>query len=219
MRLNKFLAQYTNLSRRSADTAVSDGRVEINNTLAKLGDMVIDSDVVTLDNSVITPSGNILTLIMNKPIGYVCSREGQGSKTVYELLPGRFSHLNCVGRLDKDSSGLLMFTNDGELANQLTHPRYQKQKKYIVNLNNALEPIHQQMISDHGINLIDGNSKLMLTKIDSDAKIWEVTMTEGRNRQIRRTFSALGYRVTSLHRTDFGPYNLDSLKLGDYKHI
>lgn len=219
VRLNKYLAHYTSLSRRAADTAIIDGRVEINGVPAKLGDIVIDSDTVTLDRRVITPDVKTVTLILNKPVGYVCSTQGQGSKTVYDLLPPELQHLNSVGRLDKDSSGLLLMSNDGELANKLTHPRYEKQKKYVITLDTPLEPLHHQMITDYGIKLADGTSKLGLVSQDKSRKIWEVTMTEGRNRQIRRTFAALGYSVEALHRTQFGPYCLDALQQGSYKEI
>jgi len=217
MRLNKFLAQYTSLSRRSADRAISEGRVNINGIAAKLGDVVIDIDKITLDMQPVISDIKITTLVLNKPIGYVCSKSGQGSKTIYELLPPNLHYINSVGRLDKDSSGLLVMTNDGVLANQMTHPRYQKQKKYIIILDRSLEPLHHQMIADHGINLADGLSKLGLVSNDKNAKEWEVTMSEGRNRQIRRTFAALGYEVKKLHRTHFGPYLLGDLKLGNYK--
>lgn len=216
MRLNQYLARHTDLSRRKADQAIKDGRVEINGVLARLGDTVIESDRVTLDSHSITTLVNTVILLLNKPAGYVCSRNGQGSKTVYDLLPSEYHHLNPVGRLDKDSSGLLLMTNDGELANQLTHPRYQKLKKYIVTLQKPLEPPDYQEISTTGVQLEDGPSKLGLVQIRDNGQVWEVSMSEGRNRQIRRTFEALGYRVVSLHRTVFGSYQLGSLPEGKY---
>lgn len=219
MRINQFLARHTDLSRRGADQAVYEGRVEINGTLARLGDTIIDSDHVTLDGRAITPSVKALTLLLNKPAGYVVSRDGQGSKTIYDLLPEKYHHLNSVGRLDKDSSGLLLLTNDGDLANRLTHPRYEKEKVYEVRLNRPLEPIDQDAIHDKGVQLEDGISKLGLRALDDSHQAWRVTMREGRNRQIRRTFSALDYTVTRLHRTNFGDYTLGQLKTGDFSVI
>jgi 23S rRNA pseudouridine2605 synthase len=219
VRINQYLAKYTDLSRRGADSAIAEGRVEINGTQAKIGDTVIQSDKVTLDGHQVESDVDTISLIMNKPVGYVCSRNGQGSATVYDLLPSKYSHLNTVGRLDKNSSGLLLLTNDGELANLLTHPRYEKTKIYEVSLNKGLQPLHQQMISDHGIQLEDGPSKLKLEKMDSTGKAWRVIMREGRNRQIRRTFESLGYKVTKLHRTHFGKYELPSLKSGEFSVI
>ncbi len=121
-----------------------------------------------------------------------------------------------VGRLDKNSTGLLLVTNDGDLANQLTHPSYGKTKIYEVRLDKPLEPLHQQMITDHGIQLEDGPSKLSLHKLDDSSFNWQITMSEGRNRQIRRTFEALGYEVKKLHRTAFGNYRLDGLAKEQY---
>ncbi len=213
MRINKYVAQGTGLSRRAADKAIQEGRVVVNSDSVSLGDEVIESDTVALDGKIIKIESETTTIMLNKPFGYVCSRDGQGSQTIYDLLPEKYHKLKPVGRLDKDSSGLILLTNDGEFANQLMHPRYSKTKVYRVTLDKPLSPLHQQMISDHGIELTDGNSKLGLQKLDNDQE-WQVTMSEGRNRQIRRTFEALGYNVTKLHRTQFGNYSLGDLKLG-----
>jgi 23S rRNA pseudouridine2605 synthase len=219
MRINKYVALATGLSRRAADQAIQEGRVTINEQLAHLGDSVSASDKVTLDSLPITPAVKTLTIMLNKPAGYVVSRDGQGSQTIYDLLPKEFHSLKPVGRLDKDSSGLLLLTNDGDLANQLTHPSYAKTKVYEVEIDKPLEPLHQQMISDHGIQLEDGLSKLSLHKLDNAGLDWQITMSEGRNRQIRRTFSVLGYEVAQLDRQKFGKYSLQGLQQGQYKAI
>ena len=216
MRINKYVALATGMSRRAADAAITEGTVLVNGQVPSAGYEVRPDDTVTLDSVPITPDVKVVTLILNKPAGYVVSREGQGSKTVYDLLPSEYRNLKPVGRLDKDSSGLLLLTNDGELANQLTHPRYAKTKVYEVQLDRPLEPLHQQMIHDHGIQLEDGPSKLQLQKMDKDTH-WQVTMQEGRKRQIRRTFASLGYTVTKLHRTHFGNYQLGNLKASEFE--
>src|SRR5438874_1726673 len=105
MRINKFVAQTTGLSRRTVDTAIEEGRVSVNSLPASAGQQIATSDVVTLDGRPITPVVKTLTLILNKPVGYVVSRDGQGSQTVYDLLPPEYHSLKPVGRLDKDSSG------------------------------------------------------------------------------------------------------------------
>jgi 23S rRNA pseudouridine2605 synthase len=105
-------------------------------------------------------------------------------------------------------------TNDGDFAHSMTHPSFHKTKVYQIGLDRALEPLHQQMIADYGVEIDDGTSKLSLERVDDTRKNWVVTMSEGRNRQIRRTFGALGYTVTSLHRTSFGPYSLTDLPAG-----
>jgi pseudouridine synthase len=199
------------MSRRAADRAVVEGRVQRNGQSATLGDSVDAEDVILLDGHIVEAPTISTTIMLNKPVGYVVSRDGQGSPNIYDLLPPEYQSLKPVGRLDKDSSGLLLLTNDGELANELTHPRYAKTKVYDITLDKHLEPLHQQMINDHGIELEDGNSRLQLEKLDEQGKEWRVTMSEGRNRQIRRTFAALGYEVVSLQRVQFGAHALGAL--------
>lgn len=218
MRINKYIALATGQSRRAADAALRDGRVALNGRPAQPGDKVVESDTVTLDGQTLRITLPQLLIALNKPVGYVCSRDGQGSKTVYELIPPLYHHLKPVGRLDKDSSGLLLMTNMGGLANQLTHPRYEKSKQYIIELDKPLAPEHYDQITKSGVTLNDGPSQFELNTID-DYKHdnWKVTMREGRNRQIRRTFEALGYRVTRLHRISFGQYILGDLPAGQWR--
>ncbi len=190
----------------------------VNGMPPQAGQEITDTDEVTLGHKKLDGPQAAQTIILNKPIGYVVSRDGQGSKTIYDLLPPELHHLKPVGRLDKDSSGLLILTNNGQLAQELTHPKYQKTKIYEIELDKPLQPLHRQMISDHGIQLDDGPSQLALERVhDGDDKAWRVTMQEGRNRQIRRTFAALGYTVAALHRTQFGAYHLASVKNGGYR--
>lgn len=215
MRINKFIASATGMSRRAADAAIEQGSVLVNDKIPTPGQDIGTDDDVTLDGRAITPDAKIMTIMLNKPVGYVSSRTGQGSKTVYDLLPPELHHLKPVGRLDKDSSGLLLLTNDGQLAQELTHPSRLKTKVYEITLDKPLQPLHRQMISDHGVVLDDGPSRFELERI-KDEITWRVTMREGRNRQIRRTFAALGYEVTALHRTHFGQYRLGELASGHY---
>jgi 23S rRNA pseudouridine2605 synthase len=220
MRINRFVALCTGMSRRTADTVISEGRVLINGTVAQPSSQVKETDEVTFDGQVIAAPEKLQTVMLNKPTGCVVSRDGQGSHTIYDLLPAELQNLKPIGRLDKDSSGLLLLTNDGELAHELTHPSFQKVKQYEVTLKQPLQPLHRQMIAEMGITLEDGPSKLGLERIEEgDDTWWLVTMREGRNRQIRRTFSALGYDVKRLHRTVFGNYSLGDLKPGKYQAI
>lgn len=216
-RLNKFIAHTAGLSRREADAAIEQGRVIVNGVKASLGSQVGPDDVVLLDNTQLAGGHTYTYIQLHKPVGYVCSRRAQGDNpTIYDLLPAALHHLKPVGRLDKDSSGLLLLTDDGDLAHQMTHPKFYKSKKYDVTIDSALAPLHQQMINDYGVQLEDGPSKLQLEKVTDDATKWHVTMHEGRNRQIRRTFASLGYTVTQLHRTQFGSYSLGDLPAGSY---
>jgi 23S rRNA pseudouridine2605 synthase len=215
MRLNRYIALATGHSRRSADKLIVEGKVSVNGNQANLGTTLKPEDVITIAGKPIVAGTTKTTIVLNKPVGYVCSRNGQGSKTVYDLLPEEFHKLKPVGRLDKDSSGLLLLTDDGELANKLTHPRYSKQKIYKITLDRNLPERDRQNIQK-GVTLEDGQSRLNLA---GHGKNWHVTMQEGRNRQIRRTFEALGYKVITLHRIQFGDYHLDNLAPGKIKNI
>ena len=218
-RLNKYIAFHSGLSRREADDLIAAGKITVNGQPAILGGRVEDSDIVTINGQPVVSKTDHTTLRFHKPIGYVSSRKQQGdAPTLYDLLPKEYHALKPVGRLDKDSSGLLLLTDDGDFAHTMTHPKFYKVKQYEVSLDIPLEPLHQQMISDYGIQLEDGPSKLSLEKRDDGRQRWLVTMHEGRNRQIRRTFSSLGYTVTKLHRTVFGDYKLGALEPGKYEN-
>lgn len=249
MRVSKYLASTTGLSRRESDNAISSGRVTVDGEKAVLGAQMSPDSVIALDGKPVQSKGSFTYLMLNKPVGYLCSRRSQGgAPTIYELLPEKYRRLKAVGRLDKDSSGLILLTDDGDFAFLMTHPKFHKTKVYEVELDKPLEPLHQQMISDYGITLEDGVSKFIIEKLDrekglADEQIaddrnlagnreqknepqhtsrqirpsYKITMSEGRNRQIRRTFAALGYTVTKLHRTHFGKYSLGSVKNGELK--
>ena len=216
MRINKYIAQATGFSRRAVDTMIDECTITVNGAVAVRGQEVDESDQVVVNGKLVTPQSS-LTILVNKPFGYVCSKNGQGSKTIYELLPEKYQHLKTVGRLDKNSSGIILLTSDGDLAYELTHPSKVKLKRYEIALDRPLQPLHQQIIQEPGVQLEDGLSRLRLAKLDDDGIKWEVVMHEGRNRQIRRTFESLGYSVMKLHRTNFGNYKLGELKSGQIK--
>ncbi|MFC2605912.1 MAG: pseudouridine synthase [Candidatus Nanosynbacter sp.] len=216
-RLNKFVALALGVSRRQADELIERGTVTVNDQPAKLGQRITRADTIRHGNERLTAQTHQL-ILLHKPVGYLCSRASQGGvPTIYELLPKDLHHLKPVGRLDKDSSGLILLTNDGDFAHQMTHPSFYKMKRYLVTLNQPLQPLHRQMINDFGVQLPDGPSHLTLERQhEGDDHRWIVQMSEGRNRQIRRTFAALGYTVTKLHRTDFGNYTLGDIKRGEF---
>jgi 23S rRNA pseudouridine2605 synthase len=221
IRLNKHLALQLGISRREADELIERGQVMINDQVATLGARFQPGDQVALKGEPVRTQTALQYIILNKPVGYVCSRRAQGDNpTVYDLLPTQYHDLKLVGRLDKNSSGLIMLTNDGDFAYKMTHPKFVKTKIYHISLDHDLEPLHQQMISDHGITLEDGVSKLSLERLsETNRAQWQVTMSEGRNRQIRRTFNSLGYEVKTLHRTNFGNYTLGDIQPGAFEII
>lgn len=215
MRLNQFIARSTGCSRREADRLIEQGTVTINGILASVGQQVAATDTVALKGHSLNVTGS-RTIMLHKPVGYVVSRDGQGSRTIYELLPPELDELKAVGRLDKYSSGLLLMTNDGEFANRLTHPRYKKLKLYHITLDRPLELADKQA-AQAGVELDDGLSHLKIHRYVGTTV--EVIMEEGRKRQIRRTFAALGYTVKTLHRTQFGPYHLGDLPAGEWQEV
>ena len=248
IRLNKHLAAGLGVSRREADELIAAGKITINDQPAILGSRIDKNDKVCYNNKTVPFEDHFLYLAFHKPVGYVCSRRAQGSApTLYDLLPAKYHKLKTVGRLDKDSSGLILLTNDGDFAFQMTHPKFRKTKVYEVELNKPLEPLHQQMISDYGVMLDDSPSQFKVitndclhrrvTDLEGDPHgalrrgggkgpagpvertAFTVILSEGRNRQIRRTFAALGYRVTKLHRTSFGKYELGDLGPGQYEEF
>ncbi len=219
MRINKYIALHKGLSRREADEYVAAGRISINGIPAKIGAQVQKGDVIKVNNDLVTHT-RFEYIALNKPTGYVCSRKRQGdTPTIYELLPEKFHALKPVGRLDMNSSGILLLTNDGDFAHRMTHPGFHKTKVYEVQLDAPLQPLHQQMISDYGVMLEDGKSRFVVSKLGEMPDTYEITMQEGRNRQIRRTFAALGYSVITLHRVQFGSYQLGGLTPGSYAAI
>lgn len=219
-RLNKFLAERLGISRREADDLIASSKVTVSDKLAVLGQRIDKSAKVCYNGKIIPFEAKYTYLALNKPVGYVCSKKQQGeSPTLYDLLPQKYKSLKTVGRLDKNSSGLILLTNDGDFAFRMTHPKFVKTKIYEVTLNRGLEPLHQQMIADFGVEIGDGLSKLRLVKLNDARTKFEVTMHEGRNRQIRRTFAALGYEVIGLERKAFGKYQLAGLKSGEFVEV
>ena len=238
LRLNKFLAERLGVSRREADDLIAAGKITVDGQTAVLGNKIDRTSKICYDNKTIPFDTEYLYLAFHKPVGYVCSRRAQGdTPTLYELLPQKYHKLKTVGRLDKDSSGLILLTNDGDFAYQMTHPKFRKEKVYEVELDHPLAPLHQQMISDFGVEIGDGPSKFTVLTWAGDGlgrdpaehpkggaagrkspagpvQSYIVILAEGRNRQIRRTFAALGYTVTKLHRTQFGKYQLGTLQPG-----
>ena len=215
MRINQYIAHASGLSRRQADAAIAEGRVRLNNAVAPLGATVAPDDAVELDGVALN-APIYQTIALHKPPGYVTSRRKQGTTpTIYALLPVGLHVLKPVGRLDRDSSGLLLLTNDGELAQQLQHPSRGHRKRYEVQLDRRLQPDDAKQLQQ-GVKLDDGLSRLAVEQRHGYIEVW---LEEGRNRQIRRSFAALGYRVTRLHRTNVGDLVLGDLASGQWQPV
>jgi len=219
MRINKFIAQNTSFSRREADKLIIDGRVKINQKIAQLFDQVENNQVVFLDNKIIQQNKKKLIVLFNKPTGYIVSKSGQGQKTIYDILPKKYHNLNYVGRLDKNSSGLLILTNNNPLIDQLTNPKFKKIKQYEIKLNRQLEKKDWHEIEKNGVLLDFGISKFNIKPINQDKSNLLITIYEGKNRQIRKTFEKLKYSVKKLHRIKFAQFELNDLPRGATKEV
>src|SRR5665213_1471959 len=185
MRINQFVAKATGLGRRKADKLILNNLITVNDAPASLGQDITDKDIVKYANRVIELPYGYTKILLNKPVGYVCSRNGQGSKTIYDLIPQQYSKLKSIGRLDKDTSGLIVLTDDGQLAQELSHPSFSKQKIYEVKLPRDLTSDQIDKLQNGSIRLDKKTSVLKIKKIGS--ALYQVTLSEGRNRQIRRS--------------------------------
>ncbi len=214
MRINQFIANSSGLSRRAADAAIAAGRVSLNGQPATLGQTVEPSDRLTLDGQPLALTSTHTYLMLNKPVGYVSSRARQSTDpTLYELIPEHFHALRIAGRLDRDSSGLIILTSDGNFIQNLTHPSSDKLKTYELTLDAPISAADRTKLQQ-GVILKDGPSRVDI--VTATGKNLTVTLGEGRNRQLRRTFGALGYRIDRLHRTRIGPYALANLASGTW---
>lgn len=222
MRINKFLAESGVASRRASDTLIKEGSVKINGKTAKLGDEVESGDMVSVNGKLVNVVKKYDYYIMNKPKGYVCTvKDDKGRKTVMDLLPTDIKRLFPVGRLDYDSEGLLILTNDGDLTYKLTHPRNEIPKTYLVKTE---KPVSAEDLNKLRAGVyIDGvktkkcNIKLIETnKVGSKLHI---TITEGRNRQVRKMFEVIGNNVDFLKRIKIGDLQLSGLDRGEVRKL
>ncbi len=215
MRLAKFLAHAGASSRRGAEALIAAGRVTVGGRV--VDDPALDvgeSSAVALDGRPVKGAERRVVYALHKPLGVVSTaRDTHGRRTVLDLVPAAGLRLYPVGRLDIDSTGLLLLTNDGELANRLTHPRFEVPKTYRAELGGA--PVADRTLRRlrEGIRLEDGMTAPARVRRLGPKEL-ELTIHEGRNRQVRRMCEAVGHPVVSLQRTAFGPLALDGLAPG-----
>ena len=221
IRLQKFLAEAGVASRRAAEQLMLEGRVTVNGVPVRLLGTKVDpeKDVVQVDGEVVRPRKK-LYVALHKPRGYVTTRSDEkGRKCVLDLLPPEWRNLYPVGRLDRQSEGLLFLTNDGDFAFRLTHPRFGVPKTYFVVVQGKVEPAHierlRKGIRDRG-QLLRVKEARLLTSARTRSRL-ELVLTEGKNREVRRMFKALGFRVERLVRTKIGPIPLGELPEGKWR--
>lgn len=217
IRLQRFLAQAGVASRRGAEELIRQGRVKVNGKVAKIGQTVSESDKVELDGHQIRENKEEKVVIaLNKPRGFVTTKADEFDRqTVYDLLP-KIKGLHSIGRLDLDSEGLIIFTNDGDLTLRLSHPRYGHLKTYqvITDPEINIQDIEQFI---EGIELEDGFARAeKAVKIPNGCLI---VLSEGRKRQVRRMIEALGLEVIRLKRIKIGNLSLGELKIGEWKQL
>jgi pseudouridine synthase len=218
MRLNRYIATYSGMSRRKADKLIEDKKVVVNRKVAHVGMQISEVDIIYIDGRRLQPyKRKSKTVLLHKPVGFVCSRNGQGNPSVYNLLRKSMTRLNIAGRLDKDSSGLVILTDDGNLIQELTHPKYDKEKVYFVKLERPITSTEIKKLKS-GVNIGDDRLSKMNIKQIANKRL-QIIMQEGRNRQIRRSFESIGHKVISLHRIKIGPYELGDLKPQQFKEI
>ena len=223
MRINRFLSESGVASRRASDKLIQEGRVKINGKVCKLGDSVDEnSDIVTVDGKKIELSAVRRYYIMNKPKGYVCTvSDDKGRKTVMDLLPADIGRVYPVGRLDYDSEGLLLFTDDGDLAFRLTHPKNEVPKTYLVKIEGEVTEIALSKLRS-GVELdgkLTNRSKIKIVETDKKYTKLHITVNEGRNRQVRRMFETIGKEVIFLKRIKIGDLSLGSLERGKVRRL
>lgn len=223
MRINKFLADNAIASRRASDQLIQDGVVEINGRKAALGDNVEENDVVTVNGQVIGGEKKLEYYLLNKPKGYLCTvSDAKGRKTVMDLLPATAGRVFPVGRLDYATEGLLILTNDGDLAYKLTNPANEIPKTYVARIEGH---VTESMLNKlrPGIEIEKGvMTKKCKLKILETAKEYtriQIILTEGKNREIRKMFEAIGKTVAFLKRTKIGEVNLSGMDRGDVRAL
>ena len=222
MRLNKYLAHCGVASRRKCDQLIEDGEISINGKVAtNYSYQVSNNDIVTFGNKAVSLEDSQYSLyLLNKPRGYICSNAKDNKKRAIDLIKSN-SRLYTVGRLDVNTSGAILVTNDGDLANKLTHPQYSKEKKYIAKTILDI-PKEKYLQVKKGISIgRNQRAKGTIRRLKKENKFiyWEVTLSEGKNREIRRVFEKLDSKVIDLHRYEFAGLDVRDIKPGHYKKI
>jgi 23S rRNA pseudouridine2605 synthase len=221
VRINKFLADAGVASRRKIDELILQGAVKVNGVLVEEpGVKVVNTDFITVNGDPVKVIKHNIYILLNKPKNVITTTsDDMNRKTVLDLVK-KHDRIFPVGRLDRNTTGVLLLTNDGELAYRLTHPKFRIERTYNVKLDKALKQVHAKSISE-GVTLDDGdvtgNCEVLLNPDDSTKVV--VTIAEGKNREIRRIFEQFGYEVKQLERKYFAGLSAKGLEKGEYRHL
>ncbi|MEA4926670.1 MAG: pseudouridine synthase [Syntrophomonadaceae bacterium] len=223
MRIAKYLAHAGIASRRQAEALIAQGRVKLNGSVVTDMAISVESpvDLVEFDDKPVLPEKPVY-IMLYKPAGYICTVDDpQGRATVLELVRAVKERIYPVGRLDYDTEGLLLLTNDGQFTNRIIHPRYKIDKKYLVWVQGLLNS-HELNLLRNGVQLEDGitaPAAVNLLKGDKRTSVIELIIHEGRKRQVKRMCNAVGHRVVRLQRTALEFLTLDGLQPGDFRYL
>jgi len=216
IRINKFISESGKASRRGADKLISEGRVTINGKVAQIGSQVEPGDQVHIDGSPVNVSKSYVYIALNKPVGITSTTERHVKGNIVDFVnhPLRIFH---IGRLDKDSDGLILLTNDGDIVNEILRAENKHEKEYIVTVNKPITPEFVKRMSA-GVEIL--NTKTLPCKITQMSKyVFQIVLTQGLNRQIRRMCAALGYEVVRLQRTRIMNIHLGNLPIGQWRDL
>ena len=219
MRINQYLSQCAVASRRKAENLILEGKVSVNGIIIKeLSTQISETDIVEIDGQKVSPVKKHTTIAFHKPPGVICTvTDPQGRKTIYDCLPSGFSSLKYIGRLDLQSRGLILLSDDGDLVYKLTHPKYQIERSYLVWTSRMLSRKAMESLLG-GIDIGDGEIG-QVKDIFIDDGFVELVLTEGKNREIRKMLHALHYHIEDLKRVSFGNITLGDLAVGNYREI
>lgn len=223
IRLQKALSEYGIMSRRAAESLIDQGRIKVNGKVALPGVKIDpETDTVEIDGkSVELSKGKYVYIMLNKPRGYITSlSDERGRKTVLDLLEGVSERVYPVGRLDYASEGLLLLTNDGDFANKLMHPSFEKSKTYIVTVKGNAAGAEKELSEPMEIDgYMISKPEATLLRAGENKTVFKITIHEGRNRQIRKMCAHLGLTVLKLKRTEIGPLSLGDLGTGRWRYL
>ena len=213
MRINKYLALHLNTSRRNADELIRARKITVNHKLAVIGQDIMTTDVIKYQNKILSSKIVYKYFKFYKPIGYICSTKAQGkSKTIYDILND--NSLKYSGRLDKDSEGLMLLSNDGDWLNDISHPSKSFKKEYIITVRQPID------LNSFKKVVTDKNEKLVINKLTKINKFkYTVTLDTGKNREIRRIFAKNKIEIVNLKRISIGNFLLGDMKIGQLSQI
>lgn len=216
VRINKYVASSGFCSRRQADELVEAGRVTVDGEVAVNGTVVEDGNVVKVDGKEIFPEDNKIYLALHKPLGITCTTDRRDPSNIIDFI-GMDDRIFPIGRLDKNSSGLILLTNDGDIVNKLLRYENGHEKEYMVRVNRKIEPGFKEQM-EAGIEIL-GQKTLPCKVTVTGTHTFNIILKQGLNRQIRRMCDALGYRVTKLRRIRFINITLGDMKPGDIRKL